>query len=56
MTQPKRLTEQQRKFAELLVYNEVKLSPAEAAMKQAIKLGLVRLHQKCVTQNTFLWL
>ena len=29
MTQPKRLTEQQRKFAELLVYNEGKMSPAE---------------------------
>ena len=31
MTQVKRLTDQQRKFAELLVYNEGKMSPAECA-------------------------
>ena len=37
MTQPKRLTEQQRKFAELLVYNEGKLSPAEAAYEAGYK-------------------
>ena len=37
MTQPKRLTEQQRKFAELLVYNEGKMSPAEAAYEAGYK-------------------
>ena len=34
---PKRLTEQQRKFAELLVYNEGRLSPAEAAYQAGYK-------------------
>ena len=33
MTQKKTLTEKQQKFAELLVYNEGKLSPAEAALQ-----------------------
>ena len=37
MTQDKRLTEQQRKFAELLVYNEGRLSPAEAAYQAGYK-------------------
>ena len=37
MTQEKRLTEQQRKFAELLVYNEGKMSPAEAAYEAGYK-------------------
>ena len=37
MTQDKRLTEQQRKFAELLVYNEGKMSPAEAAYEAGYK-------------------
>ena len=37
MTQDKRLTEQQRKFAELLVYNEGKMSPAEAAYQAGYK-------------------
>jgi len=37
MSQPKRLTEQQIKFAELLVYNEGKLSPAEAAYEAGYK-------------------
>jgi len=37
MTQDKRLTEQQRKSAELLVYNEGRLSPAEAAYQAGYK-------------------
>ena len=37
MTQVKRLTDQQRKFAELLVYNEGKMSPAEAAYEAGYK-------------------
>ena len=37
MTQLKRLTDQQRKFAELLVYNEGKMSPAECAYEAGYK-------------------
>ena len=37
MTQVKRLTDQQRKFAELLVYNEGKMSPAECAYEARYK-------------------
>ena len=37
MTQVKRLTDQQRKFAELLVYNEGKMSPAECAYEAGYK-------------------
>ena len=37
MTQPKRLTDKQIKFAELLVYNEGKMSPAEAAYEAGYK-------------------
>ena len=37
MTQVKRLTDQQRKFAELLVYNEGKMSPAECAHEAGYK-------------------
>ena len=37
MTQVKRLTDQQRKFAELLVYNEGKMSPAECAFEAGYK-------------------
>ena len=38
MTQEKRLTDKQdRKFAELLVYNEGKMSPAEAAYEAGYK-------------------
>lgn len=37
MTQQKRLTEQQRKFAELLVYNEGRKSPAECAFEAGYK-------------------
>ena len=37
MTQEKRLTDKQIKFAELLVYNEGRLSPAEAAYQAGYK-------------------
>lgn len=37
MTQPKKLTDQQRKFAELYVYNEGRMSPAEAAYAAGYK-------------------
>lgn len=37
MSQEKRLTEQQRKFAELLVYNEGRKSPAECAFEAGYK-------------------
>ena len=37
MTQKKTLTEKQQKFAELLVYNEGRLSPAEAAYQAGYK-------------------
>ena len=37
MTQDKRLTEQQRKFAELLVYNEGRMSPSECAYEAGYK-------------------
>ena len=37
MTQQKTLTDQQRKFAELLVYNEGSMSPAEAAYAAGYK-------------------
>ena len=37
MTQEKRLTDKQIKFAELLVYNEGKMSPAEAAYEAGYK-------------------
>ena len=37
MTQDKRLTEQQRRFAELLVYNEGRMSPSECAYEAGYK-------------------
>ena len=37
MTQDKRLTDQQRKFAELVVYNEGRMSPAECAFEAGYK-------------------
>ena len=37
MTQQKTLTDQQKKFAELLVYNEGSMSPAEAAFAAGYK-------------------
>ena len=57
MTQVKTLlTDQQRKFAELLVYNEGKMSPAEAAFEAGYKTRLEKLHLRCVTQSISLWL
>jgi len=37
MTQQKKLTDQQRKFAELYVYNEGRISPGEAAFQAGYK-------------------
>lgn len=37
MTQQKKLTDQQRKFAELYVYNEGRMSPGEAAFEAGYK-------------------
>ena len=53
MTQPKRLTEQQRKFAELLVYNEGKMSPAEAAYEAGYKTRARKAAAEMRNQNTF---
>ena len=56
MTQVKRLTDQQRKFAELLVYNEGKMSPAECAYESGYKTRARKAASECVTQSIFLWL
>ena len=37
MTQQKKLTDQQKKFAELYVYNEGRMSPGEAAFEAGYK-------------------
>ena len=37
MTQDKKLTDKQKKFAELVVYNEGRMSPAECAYEAGYK-------------------
>ena len=53
---PAKLTEKQIKFAELLVYNEGRLSPAECAYEAGIKRERVRLRASYVILNTHHWL
>jgi len=52
---PAKLTERQIKFAELLVYNEGRLSPAECAKEAGYKTRPRQLHQNCEIQKYLHW-